>query len=147
MVKRKLVRIYSVISWDFQRWTTFPFLTPFKTADISRRNHWIPCEWPLNDCRNFILMKNHYTDLSGGLWLVEANFAGGTTNQKHDPDLCRTRHQCGGISRRSSDFISWGNQWWMASKNFGCSQARNKHAFDKDKTSRIKPIKPIIVSI
>ena len=88
MVKTKLFRIYSVISWDFQRWTKFPFLTQFKTADILRRNHWIPCEWPLNDCRNSIRMKYHYTGLSSSLWLVEANFPSGTTNQKHDPDLC-----------------------------------------------------------
>ena len=145
MVKTKLFRIYSVISWDFQRWTKFPFLTQFKTADISRRNHWIPCEWPLNDCRNSILMKYHYTDPSSGLdWLKQISLVARPIRSTTQIFVV-TRHEYGGISRRSSDVISWGNQWWMASRNFGCSQARN--TFDKDKNSRIKPIKPIIVSV
>ena len=61
-------------------------------------------------------MTCHYPDLVSAVidWKIAS------TNQKHYPDLGSDTSSVWNFCARSSDVISWGNQWWVASRNVGC---------------------------
>ena len=80
---------------------------PEKTAEILRRYHWFPREITSEERAE----KFHTDDATLPItwlciWLVQANFPHGTTNQKHYPDPGTDTSSVWNFYARSSDVIS-----------------------------------------
>ena len=73
-----------------------------------------PRNWLLgNERRNSEPLTCHYSDLvSVSDWLKQISRAARPINQKHYQDLGSDASSAWNFCSRSSDVISWGNQWW-----------------------------------
>ena len=80
----------------------------FTAWENSRHFAMPPLVSPQNDVWGTSVQLPYWWRVTTQIWVVEANFPHGTTNQKHNPDLGADASKV----RNFSDVISRGNQWW-----------------------------------